>query len=631
LHQKTLSTGILLLFLLGIVSPIVFGNNTNQDHLSVTNFPANKLMRSPYDCYDVSEIDPTITNGYTVLESIIEPTDTQPKTITVSTGLMNSAWPMYCHDTRHTSQSPFSTINTWDEIWRFDTINLAEGDIVIDDNGTIYVGSTGLYAIYKNGSLKWKYTTNFYIDGAPALDENCTIYFGTIYGSPSYLYALYTNGSLKWKYSVGGTYSIFSSPVIGLDNTIYFGCGGGYPPTGKIIALNSNGSLKWMYNTTHMVYSSPAIGDDGTIYCGSHDTYLYALYPNNGMLKWRYKTGNWIRTSPCIDDSGIIYCISLDNTLYALYPDGGLRWKSFLGEAGTSPTIGYDGTIYCGYTKLFALYPNNGTIKWTFDVDGTIRGGTPCNSIDGELYLGTSDGGEIIALYLDGTVKWRERIGACESAPAIDNNGRIYIGSNSGYLYAFGMANLTANSHGPYYGLTQASVDFHGGASGGIWPHTYHWEFGDGNTSDEQNPTHLYATPGNYTVMLTVMDNESNTSSDTTWAWIQDGNQPPDTPIIDGRVKGNPGESYEYTFQTNDPEGRPIWYYVEWGDGSNSGWKGPYTSGTLIQLSHVWYDETTYVVRCKARDVYGDEGDWGVLEVQIPVVYSYHQGLQWLQ
>jgi uncharacterized protein (TIGR02145 family) len=35
-------------------------------------------------------------------------------------------------------------------------------------------------------------------------------------------------------------------------------------------------------------------------------------------------------------------------------------------------------------------------------------------------------------------------------------------------------------------------------------PTTWHWEFGDGNTSSMQNPSHLYETTGTYTVSLTV-------------------------------------------------------------------------------------------------------------------------------
>lgn len=43
---------------------------------------------------------------------------------------------------------------------------------------------------------------------------------------------------------------------------------------------------------------------------------------------------------------------------------------------------------------------------------------------------------------------------------------------------------------------------------------SYLWNFGDGQTSTQQNPTHTYATPGNYTVTLTVACGE-NTCTNT--------------------------------------------------------------------------------------------------------------------
>jgi PKD repeat protein len=37
-------------------------------------------------------------------------------------------------------------------------------------------------------------------------------------------------------------------------------------------------------------------------------------------------------------------------------------------------------------------------------------------------------------------------------------------------------------------------------------PMTYYWDFGDGVTSYEENPTHQYEDEGDYTVTLTVTD-----------------------------------------------------------------------------------------------------------------------------
>jgi gliding motility-associated-like protein len=45
---------------------------------------------------------------------------------------------------------------------------------------------------------------------------------------------------------------------------------------------------------------------------------------------------------------------------------------------------------------------------------------------------------------------------------------------------------------------------------------TFHWDFGDGDTSNAINPTHLYNTPGSYVVMLIANDPNTCNGSDTT-------------------------------------------------------------------------------------------------------------------
>ena len=49
-------------------------------------------------------------------------------------------------------------------------------------------------------------------------------------------------------------------------------------------------------------------------------------------------------------------------------------------------------------------------------------------------------------------------------------------------------------------------VRFESDVSGGFSPYSYEWDFGDGETSNEANPTHIYDDEGWYSVRLTVTD-----------------------------------------------------------------------------------------------------------------------------
>ena len=54
-----------------------------------------------------------------------------------------------------------------------------------------------------------------------------------------------------------------------------------------------------------------------------------------------------------------------------------------------------------------------------------------------------------------------------------------------------------------------------GQIAGGFPPYSYEWDFGDGDTSTDESPTHAYQVDGRYTVSLTVTDDRGNTATET--------------------------------------------------------------------------------------------------------------------
>jgi hypothetical protein len=94
----------------------------------------------------------------------------------------------------------------------------------------------------------------------------------------------------------------------------------------------------------------------------------------------------------------------------------------------------------------------------------------------------------------------------------------------------------------------------------------------------------------------------------------------PDNCEIDGPIEGKAKKNTEYNFCTNDPEGHEIRYYIEWGDGMELKWIGPYESGEICTREHSWSSKDNYTIRVKAKDVYGAETDWTELEINMPKV-----------
>jgi hypothetical protein len=95
------------------------------------------------------------------------------------------------------------------------------------------------------------------------------------------------------------------------------------------------------------------------------------------------------------------------------------------------------------------------------------------------------------------------------------------------------------------------------------------------------------------------------------WAGIGVGEAPPDTPPAPtGPDQGVVGAEYTFTSKTNDPEGDQIYYLFEWGDGTDSGWIGPYFSGGTGSASKIWTTEDNYNVRVKAKDTSDSESEW---------------------
>lgn len=96
-------------------------------------------------------------------------------------------------------------------------------------------------------------------------------------------------------------------------------------------------------------------------------------------------------------------------------------------------------------------------------------------------------------------------------------------------------------------------------------------------------------------------------------------NQPPElTSNINGPTAINTGETGNYSIIAIDPNNDDVYYWFEWGDGTNSSWLSPYHSNETCRATHTWQMSGNYEIKVKTKDDYNLEGNWSeALLVQI--------------
>lgn len=408
----------------------------------------------------------------------------------------------------------------------------------IDNNGTVYIGLySTFYAFNSDGTVKWQTGRIGPLESSAVIGSDGTIYVGC---ETEKLYAYNPDGTKKWTFET--KYRNFSDPAISYDGTIYVCC---YK---RIYAINPDGTKKWELKTDSYV-GSPVIGSDGTMYV-SYEKKLHAINPD-GTKKWEYESEDFTFseafTTAAIGSDGVVYVGSLgyDNKLYAFNPDGTKKWDfEGINRFRSSPVIGPDGTIYAGSgSKLYAINPD-GTKTWEFTAESTVY--SPTIGSLGTVYIGTAtikQGAYDIfyAINPDGTKKWElETKGQITGSSAIDSEGTLYVScwleyrtlNREGRLYAiYTDSEGLAESPWPKYhrnnkntacadsslinaefkaepisGIVPLMVQFSDSSAGSI--STRLWDFGDGNSSAELNPSHTFADTGIYTISLTVSGDE---------------------------------------------------------------------------------------------------------------------------
>jgi len=165
--------------------------------------------------------------------------------------------------------------------------------------------------------------------------------------------------------------------------------------------------------------------------------------------------------------------------------------------------------------------PDGDKIKyeWDFNGDGNVD--------DSSDYVASGSTDSRSHFFSVGTYNIRVR--------ARDNQSSISPWSEAKILTIYSPLSVDIGDN--YTAYKDYDIQFHSQTTGGVKPYTFNWNFGDGGTSNQENPVHQYTKTGTYTVSLETTDNVGTTVSDSATVTVNPGSPPnPDAETDSGRV-----------------------------------------------------------------------------------------------
>lgn len=285
------------------------------------------------------------------------------------------------------------------------------------------------------------------IFGTPGLKKNAVLFVptegtGSNSGSLIAFDLAAPSPSQIWKFNAPDW--IDSAPAIAEDGTLYTASW-----NGVLYAIHPDtGSELWSFDTESILVASPAVAPDGTLYIPAYDGFLYAIHPD-GSEKWSFFIGAEMDSSPSLDNNGRIFVGTYNGTLHAIDPDGSEAWSFTADDVQgldkrilASPAVTLDGQVVFGAGNgfVYSLDANTGVELWNTRFPEEVDS-SPVLDDEDNIYFGTRSG-FLVKLDSLGIEQWALNLGDIFfSSPLIDAKGNIYVvafsGNNTSTLYAF--------------------------------------------------------------------------------------------------------------------------------------------------------------------------------------------------
>jgi PKD repeat protein len=322
-------------------------------------------------------------------------------------------------------------------------------------------------------------------------------------------------GGNLWSAQTAGATGAFYSVHFASSNT-----GWKVGSNGAIVNTNNSGST-WTAQTSGTLNDLRsvhffdinigwAVGNNGTI--------LKTVNSGNSWISQASGTTNDLRsvhfisanTGWAVGSNGTIRKTINGGTTWVAQPSGtlnDLRSVRFV-DANTGWAVGFNGTI---------LTTNNGGTSWTAQISGTINNLNSVHFVSINIGWAVGNGGIILHTANGGNTWTAQKSGTTNAL-----NSVYFVSANNGWAVGNGGLILNTTKGGNNWSVQTSGtinnlnsvhfIDANTGWTAGdnntilttINGANYVWDFGDTNTSTQQNPTHDYNASGTYTVTLTV-------------------------------------------------------------------------------------------------------------------------------
>ena len=429
------------------------------------------------------------------------------------------------------------------------------------------------------------------------------------------------DGSLLWNTNIGQ--SIATTPTVA-DGKVYI------TSIGRAVhCLDAiTGSPIFV---THSQYKgnnkeSPPIVADDKVYTTSRNR-IYCFYSSNGSFIWGHTYSTMSPLS--IADGKVYFDGEYHGNVYCLNADNGSFIWSYDTDGQTKSSISIaDGKVYVGcnfHGNVYCLNADNGSFIWSYDTGDSIMDyiDSPLSIADDKVYVGSSGlhNGKLYCLNATtGEQNWYiPMVGLVFSSAIVD--GKIYVsaGDNVNYaqVYCIDAGATPPTPNQPPIGPTSVNV---GGSVDVIYytdnapgedTYFYLFDWGDGNNSGwKDSPVAGYDWPmgGVFDVKVQVKTECGSVVLKSDWSDPLEVtvNDAPYIIDMDGPTHGPIGINHSFIVELTDPEGDDIFFFVDWGDGNNSGWLGPFSDDTVeVEIVHQWSYLDSFPIRIETRDDIG--------------------------